>query len=233
MSDPAPLAEDLRARILNEPDMILSDPAVMRALITANEQAMGANIVDLRGVAMERLEDRLTRLEDTHNSVIAAAYENLAGTNQIHRAILAFLEPLEFEAFIRCLGEDVTDILRVGKVRLLLESHKSAMDPTLVEISDVLSIAEPGFCEDYAGHGKAPRQVTLRGVTPGEGTIYGASNAWVKSEACILLDFGEQRLPGMLAFASDDPHQFSANHGTDLLSFMGSVFERAMRRWLG
>ena len=51
MSDPAPLAEDMRARILSEPDMILSDPDVMRALIAANEQAMGSNIVDLRGVA--------------------------------------------------------------------------------------------------------------------------------------------------------------------------------------
>lgn len=233
MSEPAPLAEDMRARILNEPDTILSDPDVMRALITANEQAMGSNIVDLRGVAMERLEDRLTRLEDTHNSVIAAAYENLAGTNQIHRAILAFLEPHEFEGFIRCLGEDVMTILRVKKVRLLLESHETALDPNLVEISDVLSIAEPGFCEHYAGHGKAARQVTLRGLSPGESTIYGRDSAWVKSEACILLDFGELRLPGMLALGSDDPHQFSANHGTDLLSFMGSVFERAMRRWLG
>lgn len=233
MSDPAPLAEEMRTRILNEPDTILSDPDVMRALIAANERAMGNNIVDLRGVAMERLEDRLTRLEDTHSSVIAAAYENLAGTNQIHRAILSFLEPLDFESFIRCLGEDVTDILRVGKVRLLLESHEAAMDPSLVEISDVLSIAEPGFCEDYAGRGKPARQVTLRGLTPGDGSIYGAQNEWVKSEACILLDFGEARLPGMLAFASDDPHQFSANHGTDLLSFMGGVFERAMRRWLG
>lgn len=233
MIDPAPLAEEVRARILNEPNTILSDPDVMRALITANESAMGDNIVDLRGVAMERLEDRLTRLEDTHSSVIAAAYENLAGTNQIHRAILSFLEPLDFESFIRCIGEDVTDILRVGKVRLLLESHEATMDPSLVDISDVLSIAEPGFCEEYAGRGKPPRQVTLRGLETGEGLIYGPAHEWARSEACIILDFGPSRLPGMLALASADPHQFSANHGTDLLSFMGGVFERAMRRWLG
>ena len=233
MSDPAELAESMRARILQEPDMILSDPDVMRALIAANERAMGGNIVDLRGVAMERLEDRLTRLEDTHKSVIAAAYENLAGTNQIHRAILAFLEPLAFDDFIRCLGGDVADILRVSRVRLLLESHETAMDPALAQVSDVLSIAAPGFCEDYAGRGRPPRQVTLRGLEAGEGSIYGSAAEWVKSEAVIVLDFGEGRLPGMLALASDDPHQFNANQGTDLLSFMGGVFERAMRRWLG
>ena len=35
----------------------------LTALIAANERAMGANIVDLRGIAMERLEARLDRLE--------------------------------------------------------------------------------------------------------------------------------------------------------------------------
>ena len=57
---------------------------------------MGGNIVDIRGIAMERLEHRLDRLEDTHRSVIAAAYENLAGTNQIHRAILRMMDPWIF-----------------------------------------------------------------------------------------------------------------------------------------
>jgi uncharacterized protein YigA (DUF484 family) len=194
---------------------------------------MGGNIVDLRGVAMERLEDRLTRLEDTHKSVIAAAYENLAGTNQIHRAILAFLEPLDFEDFVRCLGEDVAEILRVGKIRLILESHETTMDPTLTGVSEVMSIAAPGYCEHYAGRGRPSRHVTLRGLGRGDESIYGASSDWVQSEAVILLDLGEGRLPGMLAMASDDPHQFSVNQGTDLLAFLGGVFERALRRWLG
>ena len=65
-----------------------NDRDVMRALITANDRQMGGNIVDMRGIAMERLENRLDRLEDTHRSVIAAAYENLSGTNQVHRQLI-------------------------------------------------------------------------------------------------------------------------------------------------
>jgi hypothetical protein len=233
MNEQAVIAEDVRTRILAEPDVILEDPDVMRALIAANERSLGGNIVDLRGVAMERLEDRLLRLEDTHKSVIAAAYENLAGTNQVHRAILSFLDPLEFEDFLKCLGGDVADILRVGRVRLLLESHQADPDPGLAAHSDVLSVAEPGFVEHYIGRGRPIRQVTLRTTDASDARIYGPGSDWVRSEACILLDFGEGRLPGMLAFASDDPHHFSPNQGTDLLSFMGGVFERAMRRWLG
>ena len=67
------IKQDLRDVIIAEPEVILEDPDVMAALIAANERAMGANIVDLRGIAMERMEARLDRLEDTHRSVIAAA----------------------------------------------------------------------------------------------------------------------------------------------------------------
>ena len=67
------IAEDMRMRILRDPEAILEDMDVMRALVAANERAMGQNIVDLRGVAMERLDARLGRLEETHRSVIAAA----------------------------------------------------------------------------------------------------------------------------------------------------------------
>ncbi len=232
MSEQAVIAEDVRTRILQEPDVILEDPDVMRALIAANDRSMGGNIVDLRGVAMERLESRLQRLEDTHRSVIAAAYDNLAGMSLVHRAITAFLEPLTFEDFLKCVEVELPEILRVNSVKLVLESHEAA-EAAFDGTARVLTVVQPGFVTDYMGQGRPLRRVTLRRADGNVALVHGANVEWIKSEACLFLDFGEQRLPGMLAFASDDPHQFSANHGTDLLSFMGSVFERAMRRWLG
>lgn len=206
----------------------------MHALIAANERAMGGNIVDLRGIAMERLEARLDRLEDTHRSVIAAAYENLAGTNQVHRAILRMLDPLEFEVFLRDLGGDVADILRVDSIKLVLESVQNDDDPVVQRLGDVLSVAEPGYIDHYltAGRDAPVRQVTLRQVNEGNDTVFGEMAGWIRSEACLKLDFGEGRLPGMLIMGSEDPHQFTPQQGTDLLSFFAGVFERAMRRWL-
>src|SRR6056297_848852 len=148
MSSPR-IDDDLREKIMTRPDVILEDQDLMRALIAANERAMGGNIVDLRGIAMDRLEARLDRLEDTHRSVIAAAYENLAGTNQVHRAILRMLDPVEFESFLRDLGGDVADILRVDSVRLILESVQNDDDPSVRRLGDVLSVAEPGFIKSY------------------------------------------------------------------------------------
>ena len=230
MSEQAVIAEELRTRILQEPDVILEDPDVMRALIAANDRTMGGNIVDLRGVAMDRLEARLQRLEDTHRSVIAAAYENLAGMAQVHRAVTAFLEPLTFEEFLACLGGDVADILRVNLVRLVLESQDA---PEGDLGSDVLAVVHPGFIADYMGQGRPLRRVMLRRADGNASLVFGEGSGWIQSEACIYLDFGEGRLPGMLAFASDNPMHFTPSQGTDLLDFMGGIFERAMRRWLG
>jgi hypothetical protein len=233
MSSKPKMDDHLRERIISQPDVILEDQDLMHALIAANERAMGGNIVDLRGIAMERLEARLDRLEDTHRSVIAAAYDNLAGTNQVHRAILRMLDPTEFEVFLRDLGGEVADILRVESVRLILESVQDDTDPAVQRLGDVLSVAEPGFVSRYIENGRSgERPVTLRQLSGGEGSLHGEAAAHIRSEACLRLDFGNGRLPGMLVLGAEDPHQFTPQQGTDLLGFFAGVFERAMRRWL-
>ena len=234
MSSTPKIDDALREAIISKPDVILDDTDLMQALIAANERAMGGNIVDLRGIAMERLEARLDRLEDTHRSVIAAAYENLAGTNQIHRAILRMLDPVEFEPFLHDLGGEVADILRVDAVRLVLESVQNDSDPAVQRLGKVLSVAEPGFIEDYLtqGRGGMARQVTLRPIQKGAPRIYGEKAEYIRSEACLRLDFGTGRLPGLLILGAEDPHMFGPQQGTDLLAFFTGVFERVMRRWL-
>lgn len=234
MGERAVIADDLRNRIIREPDVILDDLDLMRALVAGNDRAKGDNIVDLRGIAMERLETRLDRLEDTHRSVIAAAYENLAGTNQIHRAVLRMLDPVDFESFMHDLGGDVADMLRVDALRLVVESELAGEEADIRKLSDVMSVAQPGFVAEYLTHGRniPERRVTLRQCDGGSHDIYGDFAPDLRSEACLKLDFGPGRLPGLLVMGAEDPHLFTPNHGTDLLGFFAGVFERTMRRWL-
>lgn len=235
MEEEALSIEELRALIIAEPDVILEDKDIMQALIGANERTMGGNIVDLRGIAMDRLEERLGRLEDTHRSVIAAAYENLAGTNRIHRAVLALLDPTDFEGFLRGLGTDVADILRVDVIRFVLEDRDGAGRTARARLGEVLSLVPPGFIDRYVSSGRensAHRPVTLRQVLPQAEEVYGDAVAWIRSEALIRLDFGPGTRPGLLVMGAEDPHQFRPSKGTDLLAFFGGVFERQMRRWL-
>lgn len=228
---------DLRDRILAEPERLLEDRDVMNALVSANERSLGANIVDLRGIAMQRLETRLDRLEDTHRSVIASAYENLAGTNQVHRAVLQLLEPMNFEAFMKALTTEVARTLRVDLVRLVLETlqEEDDTDPTLRRLGEVLQVAPAGFVGTYLTNGRngPGRPVVLRSITALGVDFYGENSEVIQSEALMKLDLGPGRLPAMLVFASEDPNQFKSTHGTDLLAFFAGVFERAMRRWLG
>jgi hypothetical protein len=229
--------DDLRERILTAPELVLEDRELMRALVGAERGLADGKIVDLRGIAMERLEQRLDRLEDTHRSVIAAAYENLAGTNQIHRAVLRLLDPLDFEAFLHNLGTDVAAILRVDVIRLVLESPAAERAaPVEARLREVLAVRPPGFIDAYIDQGREgmpARDVTLRQATPDpQASPYGADAAWIASEALIRLDFGPGRQAGMLALGSEDPHLFKPAQGTDLLTFFGGVFERQMRRWL-
>lgn len=234
MSSNPSMDADIRDRLIADPEMLLEDTDIMRALVAANEKSMGHNIIDLRGIAMERLEARLDRLEDTHRSVIAAAYENLAGTNQIHRAILRLMDATKFEVFLSDLGGDVADILRVDAIRLVLETKVTEEDPAIKRMGNVLSVAEPGFIDSYITQNRSlpARQVTLRQAQPEDGRLYGEKAEYIRSEACLKLDFGEGRMPGLLVLGSEDPYQFTPQQGPDLLAFFAGVFERAMRRWL-
>ncbi len=227
------IEDELRARIIADPAIVLEDRDLMRALVGASEAQMGRNIVDLRGLAMERLEARLDRLEETHRAVIAAAYDNLSGTNQIHRAILRMLDPEQFEGFLQTLGNDVAEILRVDAIKLVLESTEGGGDASLERIGAVLRVVEPGFIATYMQQGRgSQRPVLLRQNIPATDALYGPASVDMRSEALMKLDLGRGRMAGMLAMGSEDPHLFKPGQGTDLLAFFAGIFERSMRRWL-
>lgn len=237
-SDPmsSPLHPDagFRDRIIADPAVVLDDADIMRALVTAHSKAMGDNVVDLRGIAMERLEARLGQLTDTHRAVVAAAYDNLSGTHQIHRAVLRLLEADRPEDFLHDLGTSVAEILRVESIRLVIEAAPSAEDHPLAQTDGVLLITTPGFVDRYISGDRSPplRQVTLRQVGAGTSPVHPARDIPIRSEACLRLDPGEGRLPAMAVLGSADLYQFTPQQGTDLLSFFAAVLERALRRWL-
>ena len=225
------IADDLRAKIIANPDVLLDDVDVMRALVGANDDAQGSNVVDLRAIAMDRLAARLDKLEETHRTVIAAAYDNLAGTNQVHRAILRMMEPTSLPQFLTDLSGDVADILRVDALRLVIESD----DPEKAGLADAqITVMPEGFVEGYItlGRNMPARQVTLRPFQKAGSALYGERGSYLKSEACLKIDLGEDRMPAMLVMGSEDETLFTPQQGTDLLGFFAGVVERTLRRWL-
>lgn len=229
---PARAVKDWRARVLSDPTLVLDDPALMRALVEAAEGEVGSNVVDLRAMAMARLEGQLARLQDTHDAVVAAAYENVAATNQIHRAVDAILAAPDFERFVTVLEGELADILQVAAVRLVLEDA-GAPAPGLRE--QVVAMQPPGFIVDYMRQTRtAPaRRIVLRQAVPFEGDLYGAAGGNVRSEALMRLDLGRGRGEAMLALGSSEPQHYKPGQATDLMAFFTGVMEKVLRRWLG
>jgi uncharacterized protein YigA (DUF484 family) len=237
MTEHAKPQDTVRKQIINDPNRVLEDRDMMRALISADEDARGKNVVDLRTIALERLEGRLDRLEDTHRHVIAAAYDNLASTNQIHRATLAILEPNTFSDFLELLKGELAQILNVTTARLVLETPSATpeMEESLEkEFGSGVCFCVPGSVIEYITHGRSTtvRPVTLRAIEDADPILFGEAAYEVSSEALLRLDLGKGNLPAMLVLGSVYTEQFTPQKGADLLVFFASAFERVLRRWL-
>ena len=66
----------------------------------------------------------------------------------------------------------------------------------------------------------------MRKIQYGAEQVYGDAAEFLRSEAALRLDFGRGKLPGLLLMGSDDLHQFTPQHGTELLAFFGGVVGR-------
>ncbi len=220
--------ELIRSLILADPEIVLSDDMVMRALLGST--AKGArNIVDLRDKLVDRLEQRLAKLVRANRSVIAAAYENVAGTQQVHRAVLTLLDAPDLGEFLRRLTRDVPSMVGVDEARLCLEAD-------IDEIRTAARLA-PGLGERVllVPEGTVDEYLMLEGETSGgpvilrpsgvEAEIVFGRPTYVRSEALLALDVGGK---GLLAFGAADPDRFGPDQGTDLLIFFGRAVERLL-----
>lgn len=190
---------ELRNKIIAKPDVVLDDHRVMQALIKASEKSMGANVIDIRGIAIARLKTRLNQLEDTDRSVIAAAYDNLAGTSQIQRAILRVMEASDFPTLIKDLQGEVREILMVDFIALVLESPKKGVCYLKSHLghNDVLRIVPSGFVDTYLTErlNIPVRDVFLRKVLKYPSEIYDPNMALIQSEAALKLSLREDYFP--------------------------------------
>jgi len=237
MTEAANKFNEVREEILSNPKAFLEDHEVMRALIAADRQKQPSNVIDLRSIAMDRMEDRLNKLEDTHRTVIAAAYDNVSSMNQIHRAILSVLEPDDFNGFLRYVEHDLAPTLGIEAASLCLETQavSTGQGPSLSkEFGTGVTFMAIGEVEDYITHGRNmnSRPVTMRSVRSDGVLLFAESPEPILSEALLKLDLGTGNLPGMLVLGSKNADQFAPTQGSDLLLFLGGIFSRIMRRWL-
>lgn len=222
---PPPQMDDaLRARLIARPELILDDIELMRALMLVRESEVGGNVIDIRGRAMEALESRLGRLETAHENVISAAYDNLAGTKTVHRAVISLMEPQDLAGFVENLPTAVAPILRVESLALLLEGPAEAPGAVTVEKGVIATLISAGR--------RHPRgdEIVLRASKDVTAGFHAADAGQIRSEALLPLDLRDAG-QGLLLMGSVEPDRFSPAQGTDLLRFFGQVTRLALLRW--
>ena len=233
-----PDVDRIRSAVIADPQLILGDPQLVRALVQS-EREVTRKVVDLRGVLVDRLESRLTRLERAHQTVIAAAYDNLAGGDQVHRAVLDLLEQDSFSDAIEVILDGMPVLLDVDETRICFESDTPEAGPVTglglgSRIEDAIIAAPAGALEAYLQLDRdvADGPVIMRRNLPEASLVFGEASGFIRCEALIPLDLGPEAPAAMLALGSSDPDRFTAEHGGDLLVFLGGVVERMLRRWL-
>lgn len=229
---------EIKQRILEDPASVLDDQDIVRALIQAGDDQVNPNVIDLRSVAIKKLEERLDNLQGHNNSILSAAYDNVATTNLFHRAILSALAPKSFNEFLEFLRGDWASSLRCSVARLCVEAPRVALDDMPIlqrEFGPGIVFLQKDEVDFYITLGRENekiRPITLRQVNRGVTKIHGDYAPSIRSEALLKIDLGPDNRPGLLVLASDFEDQFEPNHATDLLVFYGSVFERLVQLWL-
>jgi len=228
--------DQLREEILAKAHEILNDETLLRALIVASDKNLGSKIVDLRSVAMQKMDGELKKLKRSNQQVIATAYENLVGMKQVHQVVLKSLEQNNFDEFITNLDTEACNILRVDCIKIGLETHSSLQNNEKYDskISKLLDLYPVNFVDTYISQGEINNtdDVILRPTPKGSEQLYGKVSKNLKSEGCIKLRIGNKKIIGILALASKEREKFTAQQGVELLKFMGSVFERRISHWL-
>lgn len=228
----------VRSLILADPGLVLDDDRIVRVLIGAQPQR-ARNVVDLRDRLVERMEERLQKLMRTNRSVIAAAYENVATADRMHRAVLALIEAEDAGAFLRRLVRDLPTMTGIEEARLCIEADVDAIraaDDLASGLDGRVLIVPEGMIGHYmhaeAGHAEdgAPPPIVLRRCTEEREIVFGHVSP-SRSEALLPLDMGDAR--GLLALGAADPELFSPDQGTDLLTFVAGAVQRLLIRHLG
>ena len=229
------MEETVRAKLLADPSIILDDQELMDSLLAATDIKLDTNVVDLRHVAMNRLSDKLGDLEGTHQSVVAAAYQNLLGTKQIHQGVIQLLDKKNLDEFVISLKSDLLRILSVDCIFILFEKPDGYIGPQIpTDYGPTIQTVMPGFVNTYITQGGLTElsKVKLRKATSVTNQLFESAPFKVRSEACVKLNLNGNQIVGMIAFGSNDENFFEPGQGTDLLKFFACVCEKVLERWL-
>ncbi len=219
-------AEDVAAYLRDHPDFLANRPDLIPHLVPPAADR-GDGVLDMQYFLLQKLRAQLEGLQEQQRELIATTRANLNNQNRVHAAVLFLLDAASFEQLVQTIATDLAVLLDLDVAALAVEGVSSDMPH--IHRSGV-RVLEPGTVDKWLG---TKRDLVLRENSPGLPEIYGAQGAgMVRSEALVRLRIGADAPQGILALGSREPDMFHQGQGTELLTFLARVVERAIRMWL-
>lgn len=222
-----PNEDDIAAYLDAHPDFLQRHPELIRRLAPPSRfepSPDGAEVVDMQGFMVSRLQADLARYRDSQDELIQSARSNLSSQMQIHQAVLSVLDARDLEEFIHIVTRDLPLVLDIDALTICVENG-GRIEPR----HGGLFVLHPGEIDEVFGEG---RQVLLRERSEENDRLFGPAAALVRSDALVRLKLTGTAPAAMLALGSRNEARFHPGQGTELLSFLAEVIAKCLRRWL-
>ena len=173
---------------------------------------------------VEKLKEDKRMVLDTTRDIIEVSRENMQNLARIHDAVLKILEAETFDQFIQILSVDVPVALDCDAVSLVVEGDDRLPKTQMRAVR----IVPQGTIQNWMEGNDARIQSNIKGTE----AIFGEAAGLVQSQALLKIDQTMDIPATMIAFGSRDPELFADGMGTDLISFLCGVVERALLIWM-
>jgi len=221
---PSLCADDIIDYLQKNPKFLQQNPRACDLLVPPNGDA-GKNVADFQGFMIKRLKDDKEKVLETTQAIVENVRSNMNNQQRIHTAILRLLEARNFDEFIHIITMDLSAMLDTDISVLVVESN--GQDIPHIHTSGIRVLPEGTIDKWMNG-----QNVLLQSDIGGLEAIYGGGANLVQSQALLRIDVSLDTPPAIVAFGSRDPNMFSDDQGTEMVTFLALVMERAFRSWL-
>lgn len=217
--------EDVLAFLKGNPNFLKNHPEAYDYLVPPTKSEQGKNVRDFQSAMIERLKNDKERVMDTTRTLVENARSNMNNQQRIQNVVLRLLEARTFEEFIEIITMDMATMLDTDIAVLVVETNGRDIPHVL---TSGIRIVPEGTIDKWMAGKDALLQSDISGIE----AIYGGAYTLVQSQALLRVDISMNTPPAVLAFGSRDPHMFEEGQGTEQVSFLARVVERAFRQWL-
>ena len=212
-------AESVREWLIANPDFLDRNIDLLIARDAGNAETV-PGVVDLRHRILEGLRRSLERQKVREREILLAAEDRARTAARTQDAVLLVLRQSSLNALAQRVASQFPVLLfSTTAASLIVEGEPESGHGDLMALSaDAIDkLIRPG------------EEVRLGAATESDRGVLGDRFSLVESLAVIRL--GTRRGRFLLALGSSAADGFTADQGTDLLDFLGSVLEVAIDRW--